>query len=414
LKGTTTWVYGLTLSPPKQIMRRITSDFVYPINKPAVKKGVVVCEDDGTIITVMDPYIHEIPEDTEYHPGIIIPGLINSHCHLELSWIKGNVPEHTGLDQFIRLLEQIRKELPSDQIASMREAETEMIRNGIVAVGDISNGSSSFSVKSQNHLHYHTFIELFAFDPARAWPAIENGIRLTDEFYLSMPQKNISVTPHAPYSVSEKLLNLIFKIAVTNGSPVTIHNQESLDEFEFFTSKKGAIVDRLSHFGVDLSSWNPPGKSSVQSILPMIPQGLNIQFVHNTFTELKDLTESHKVVPNAYWCICPGANLFIENKLPDINLFVRKGVNITLGTDSLASNHQLCILTEMKIIQQSFPEIPLDDILTWATLNGARFLGIDSTFGSIEAGKKPGLNLIKGTHNEKNRELFGSSITPLL
>jgi cytosine/adenosine deaminase-related metal-dependent hydrolase len=80
--------------------------------------------------------------------------------------------------------------------------------------------------------------------------------------------------------------------------------------------------------------------------------------------------------------------------VPKVNLFVDQGFNITLGTDSLASNTKLCILHEMKTIQQKFPAISTAKLMEWATINGAEFLGIDAEKGSLEPGKSPGLNLI--------------------
>jgi cytosine/adenosine deaminase-related metal-dependent hydrolase len=102
-----------------------------------------------------------------------------------------------------------------------------------------------------------------------------------------------------------------------------------------------------------------------------------------------------------HWCFCPNANLYIEGRLPKINLFIDQGYDIMLGTDSLASNAGLSILSEMQTIQNHFPAINLNHMLTWATLNGAKFLGIDSTIGSITVGKKPGLNLITETDGFK-------------
>jgi cytosine/adenosine deaminase-related metal-dependent hydrolase len=116
--------------------------------------------------------------------------------------------------------------------------------------------------------------------------------------------------------------------------------------------------------------------------------------VHNTFTSKEDLIYANSVQQELYWCLCPNANLYIEGKLPEIGLFLQSEAVITLGTDSLASNHQLSILDEMKVLQEK-ESVPLEKLLRWATLNGARFLGVDHQFGSFENGKQPGINLIE-------------------
>jgi len=141
-----------------------------------------------------------------------------------------------------------------------------------------------------------------------------------------------------------------------------------------------------------------------------LPPENHLLLVHNTFTEKSDLGELRKNRPleNTWFALCPNSNLYIENQLPPIPLFQKEGLNICLGTDSLASNHQLSILAEMITIQQNFHEIELTELLTWATLNGAEALGINKDFGSFETGKKPGINLITGI-DFKNMKLTKSS-----
>ena len=126
--------------------------------------------------------------------------------------------------------------------------------------------------------------------------------------------------------------------------------------------------------------------------------------VHNTCTNLKDIYFIKRLDRKIHWCFCPNANLYIENILPRIGLFTDKGFNITLGTDSLASNSSLCILSEMRTLQQNFPALSTAQLIEWGTINGARYLGIDDDKGTLEAGKTPGLNLITG--------LDGLKITP--
>jgi cytosine/adenosine deaminase-related metal-dependent hydrolase len=113
--------------------------------------------------------------------------------------------------------------------------------------------------------------------------------------------------------------------------------------------------------------------------------------VHNTFSESTDIKMAEHFFSNVFWCLCPNANLYIENKLPDIDLFRAMKSKITLGTDSLASNHQLSILNEIYTIQRHFEEIPLTELIQWGTLNGAELLGLENVLGSFERAKKPGV-----------------------
>jgi len=129
-----------------------------------------------------------------------------------------------------------------------------------------------------------------------------------------------------------------------------------------------------------------------------------VLLVHNTCTNLKDIYFVKRFDRQINWCFCPNANLHIEGRLPKIDLFLDEGFNIALGTDSLASNDKLSILSEMATIQQNFPAISLGKLLEWGTVNGAKFLGIDDEIGTLEPGKTPGLNLLTG--------LDGFKITP--
>jgi cytosine/adenosine deaminase-related metal-dependent hydrolase len=377
-------------------MKSFRADYVFPINADPIKNGVVTVDDNNKIISVSD----QIPANAANVPveqveGIICPGFINTHCHVELSHLKGRIAEKGGLVNFIKDIQQYRA---ADEIAvkaAAAEADKEMYDNGIVAVGDTANSNASITVKAGSKLYYHTFIELFGFLPARAEEVFNNGLALLKEF---KPQ-SCSITPHASYSVSKELFKLIKKYSDTNKNLTSIHNQECEDENKFYRYKLGAFNDLYKHFGIDISYFKPQARNSLQSIIPLLSNKQDILMVHNTCTNLKDIYFIKRFDRKIHWCFCPNANLYIEGTLPKIDLFLDQGFNITLGTDSLASNNKLCILSEMRTIQQNFPAISTLKLLKWATINGAVYLGIDKEKGSIEPGKTPGLNLLTGLDN---------------
>lgn len=94
------------------------------------------------------------------------------------------------------------------------------------------------------------------------------------------------------------------------------------------------------------------------------------------------------------YCLCINANLYIENKVPPIDMLMKHNCTIVLGTDSYSSNWQLSIAKEMEAIHKHFPHIPIETILLWATSNGAKALGLEDEFGSFATGKKPGIAII--------------------
>lgn len=376
-------------------MRKISADYVYPVASQPIKNGVVVVDDEGVILDLL-PMANANDEHIERFSGIIFPGFVNTHCHLELSHMRGRISEKKGMTGFISELVQERSKTGHIDIAKAIEtAEEEMIRNGIVAVGDISNDASTFALKKKQNLLYHTFVEVFDIFPSRADEVFRRGYELA----ASAPQ-SASVAPHAPYTVSRRLLELIRDYAEKNRTTLTIHNQESEGESEMFISKTGKMVEMFNRIGNDLSYFQATGENSLRSILPSFPTDNKTLLVHNTFTSRDDIEWAGSMNKNLYWCFCPNANLYIEDTLPDFKAFADANVKCTIGTDSLASNWSLSILDELKVISKAAPEIPLETLLTWATKNGAEFLGFDK-LGTIEKGKKPGLVLIEGMEGSR-------------
>jgi cytosine/adenosine deaminase-related metal-dependent hydrolase len=382
-------------------MKIFRADYVFPVNADPIRNGAVVVNDDGKIISVAE----DIPPEhanlpVEQLEGLICPGFINTHCHLELSHLKDKITNGEGLISFIQNLQLHRNSSLPEVKEAAAAADQAMYDNGIVAVGDISNSDITISIKSKSKLYYHTFVEAFGFVPQKAEEVFNKALDLLNEF---KPQ-TCSITPHAPYSVSKELFKLLKKHANNNKNLLSIHNQECEDENKFFRYKLGRFNDLYTHFGIDISFFKPQARNSLQSVLPLLSNKQDILLVHNTCTNLKDIYFIKRFDHKIHWCFCPNANIYIEGTLPKIDLFVDQGFNITLGTDSLASNHKLCILSEMATLQKHFPSLHWTRLLQWATINGAKFLGIDNEKGTIEPGKTPGLNLITGLNELKITE----------
>ena len=376
-------------------MKSFKADYVFPVCADPIKNGVVTIDDDGKIIAVSDhqTFIKNYPDVFAVHlEGILCPGFINTHCHLELSHLEKKIEKDTGLVPFIKNIQQFRG-AGNDQIYDAAlKADKTMHQNGIVAVGDIVNTNITIPIKAESKLYYHSFVETFGFSPANAADIFNKALNLLEEF---KPQP-ASVTPHAPYSVSKELFKLIQKYSETGKNLISMHNQECDDENKFYRYKLGSFNDLYSYFGIDISYFKPQARNSLQSVIPLLTNKQDILLVHNTCTNLKDIYFMKRFDRKIHFCFCPNANLYIENKLPKIELFIGQGYNITLGTDSLASNAKLCILSEMQTIQHKFPAISTAMLVEWGTINGANYLGIDDDKGTLEPGKTPGLNLISG------------------
>jgi cytosine/adenosine deaminase-related metal-dependent hydrolase len=376
----------------------LSASWVYPVSSAALKNGVVALHGDGTIEEVLSAEEAKAKNllHIQYYEGILVPGLVNTHCHLELSHLKGKIPMHTGLPGFVQQVIQQRASSAEEIETAMRHADEEMYANGIVAVGDISNQPVSKETKLQSAIYYHTFVEAMGFNPARAGEIISVA-KLTREAFFPL---KATIVPHAPYSVSAELFNEINAVSGISGESVSIHNQETADENAFFESKSGHFLKLYEFLGLDISFFEAQGKSSLQTYLPLLSAAPRTLLVHNTFSSKADLEFAAAAHPMLFWCLCPNANLYIEDRLPDIALLKDAGVTLTLGTDSLASNQQLSILAEMYSLQER-ADVSFDELLRWGTLNGAAFLGIDTIYGSFEKGKKPGVNLIVQTEDRR-------------
>jgi cytosine/adenosine deaminase-related metal-dependent hydrolase len=372
-------------------MRKFRADYVFPVNADPIKNGIVTVDDTGKILALDDGLGHA-DKDVERLEGVICPGFINTHCHVELSHLKNKIAPLGGLINFIKDIQAHRNVDEDTVIAAASAADEEMYNNGIVAVGDIANSAATIPVKKKSKLYYHSFIEVFGFVPEKAQGIFDNARSIRDQ-YKPMP---CSITPHAPYSVSKDLFKLVHRLADKQPNLISIHNQETEEENKFYRYKLGGFLDLYQFFNIDIGFFKPQARNSIQTTVPLLTNRQNILLVHNTFTNLKDIYFVKRFDRKINWCFCPNANLYIEGRLPKLDLFLGKGFNITLGTDSLASNHKLCLLSEMHVLQKNFPEISLQQVLQWGTLNGAKFLGIDDDKGSIEVGKTPGLNLLTG------------------
>jgi aminodeoxyfutalosine deaminase len=374
-------------------MKSFRADYVFPVNADPIKNGIVTVNDLGKIVSVDTA----APAGTsvEQVDGVICPGFVNTHCHVELSHLHGKVEKATGLVDFIQSIQKLRAADDELIAQAAATADEEMYQNGIVAVGDISNSAHSIPVKNNSKLYYHTFVEVFSFLPERAEAAFQSALELQKQF-RPLPS---SITPHAPYSVSKELFRLIKHHCEQHDNMLSIHNQECEDENKFYRYKNGRFIDLYEVLGIDISYFKPQARNSIQSVIPLLSNKQKILLVHNTCTNLKDIYFVKRFDRRINWCFCPNANLYIEGRLPKIDLFIDEGFNITLGTDSLASNNKLCILSEMRAIQEGFPNIPFQTLLEWGTINGANFLGIEDEVGTLEPGKTPGLNLITGLDN---------------
>ena len=360
-------------------MRFLTADYLFPLNTTPIKEGVLQISDDGKVIAIFENRREVSQDKLEIFEGIICPGFVNAHCHLELSHLKGSAEKGKGFVEFSKIIRLRDNYTDSAKKQAIENAEKEMISNGIVGVGDICNKVDTLEKKQKENLTYYNFIETFGVDLNNVDVVFNQAIELRNEFRAA--GQKASIVPHAPYSVPPVLMNKINNAFDKTDELLTIHMQETNEENQLFENQDGAFFDWLNSINATSSIWL--NRNNPTDILQELSDK-KVLLVHNTFAKKEDITDN-------YYCTCPRANLYIENNLPDYSFF--NSDKLCVGTDSLASNNSLSILDELVIIQNN-SNFDLNTLLKIACKNGAKALGFNK-LGTFEKGKIPGVNLIK-------------------
>ena len=359
-----------------------SSDFIFDGNQFLPPGSSILINERGVLKAVYD----HIPTETNVLPGLIMPGMINVHCHLELSYLKNRIPSGQGLICFLNHINALYRESRNENqiLNAIEQAEAEMFKSGIVAVGDICNTPDTLTQKLKKKMQYINFAETFGVLDSNAESRFNHVLTLLEIFreagLLVFP------VPHAPYSVSSALFE---KINQDISSISTIHNQECLAENDLFAKGEGEFVSFLQQFGL----YDLPGRAntSLQWFWPKLSRKQQIILVHNTFTSAEDIHFVQHSTQKVFWCLCPKANQYIEQRVADPRPFIKSGANIVLGTDSLASNDSLNILSEIQWLHAHYPEVSIEKMLHWATGAGADALQISDQFGRLKPDSSPGI-----------------------
>ena len=366
---------------------------------------VLITNEQGTIQDIVSRA--DAGDNVQCFDGILSPGFINCHCHLELSHLKNVIPPHTGLVEFLCSVVK-KRNFETDIIQEeIVKAEKEMFENGIVAAGDIGNTADTASVKVESKIRWQNFVEVLGFTDEKAEENIEHFKRVAESLQTQLQTSKIEhrtvLVPHAPYSISPKTFDLINQL--TKKQIISIHNQEHPAEDELYRTGGGDYLRLFRIFGVDKSPFPVTGKSSIRSYLPHFNGSQTIFLVHNTYMPEEDILFANEYADEnglkLIYCLCPNANLYIENKLPHVDVFLKHNCHLVLGTDSYGSNWQLSIAKEIEAILRGSPlrrgtdpVLGLPEVLRWATINGAKALQWDDELGSFEKGKNPGVIVI--------------------
>ncbi len=370
--------------------KQITAKFVYTLaDAEPIRNGFVEYDDQtGEILAV-----GACPQGVEIAEGALVPGFVNAHCHVELSHLHKKFVKGSGMAGFIDQINALRDWAGRDRKQELvKEWMDKMWNDGVSAMADISNDDSSFDVKASHNMYTRTFLEVFGSEPEMCEGVMADVTGLQN--VADQAGIDAAPTPHSCYTMSPQLLSESAAAGLKRGY-ISYHSQESQEEEDLLLTGSGAMYENRVRNGMS----TPPvtGESSLKYFIQRLaqaheaPYDEHILLVHNVCLSQKDIEAAKKVMNNVWWAICPLSNIFIHNALPPVPLMRENGLAIALGTDSLSSNDDLDMVAEMVCLHKNFPEVPMNEIFTWASLNGARFLSKEAELGSFEKGKRPGI-----------------------
>jgi len=323
---------------------------------------------------------------------VVIPGLVNAHTHLELSYLAESKPATASYTGWVRDLLAKREGADAAVVRAAAEAAVQTLSdNGVVAVGDVANEAWPAALLARSSLHGIAFQEIYGFRPADAERILEEAaarletIEADPEVRGAAPRVTVALTPHAPQTCSPPLLKALGGRAVASREPLSIHLAESDDEVALFRDGTGPLAELLRERGAWDDAFHAPGLSPVEyldRLGVLTPQTLAIHCVHVDHQDLSKLQARGVTVVT-----CPRSNDALGVGRAPVPKILSSGIPVALGTDSLASAPDLDMFNEMAALRSEHPTLSPAAVLRMATANGAKALGLSADLGTIDTGK---------------------------
>lgn len=346
----------------------LKAPYIITLAGPVLKDHAIAVE-NGVIQQIIPQ--REVTGESIDLPGtILLPGLINAHCHLELSDLPEPLPYPGSFTGWIEQLSRLKLQMsPAQVTASIQKGIQQLLAGGTTTVADHASVGTDLKPILDSPLDYVAYIEVLGVQADRA-----------QQFYqqaLAKQNKNIIPTPHAPYS----LLPEVF--AKFTSTHLSIHIAESAEEYLLFKENHGPLFEFLQRKGE-----TPPtkGESPLQYLnrLKLIPP--KTIAIHANYLEDEDIAILKEYQMSVVHC--PGSHAYFSRDRFFLGMLTEAGINVALGTDSLASNHSLSMFEQMRLALDHYPELTPETVLKMATLNGAKALGRENEIGSLAPGKR--------------------------
>ncbi|NIM01456.1 MAG: amidohydrolase family protein [Acidobacteria bacterium] len=324
--------------------------------------------------------------------AIVLPGLVNAHTHLELSYMGQDPPPGGDFATWIEgLVERRANEDPQTARRAAEQARDAMAARGTVAAGDVCNDTWIAEVWDDGSFEGVLFHELLSIDDRESAQRFKTAREHLDA--RPAPEGwRWSIVPHTPYTVSLSLMRVLAAHARRAGLPFSVHLAESPAEVEFLATGGGLFRDLFERRGFVTPGFEPAGCRPLERVESAGIPGPNALLVHAvqlTGDEIERLGRSGATVVT-----CPRSNHYLDVGIAPVPALLDAGANLALGTDSLASNPDLDLFAEMAALRDTHPGLDPAKIVTAATLGGATALGLTETLGTIEPGKSARLTVV--------------------
>jgi aminodeoxyfutalosine deaminase len=323
-------------------------------------------------------------EIVDWGSAVLIPGLVNAHTHLELTCLHGQLVRFSSFFDWISQLIERRREWTSKEYReSAREGAKMCLSSGTTLVGDISASGASWEALKPLALRKVVFEEALSFLPESVNQTLASlQARLKRGRHDKLLR--IGVSPHAAYSVSPELYRAIADLAREKELPLATHLAETREELEFLRSGTGPIKSFLESVNAWPKDWTPPGVDPVSYLEQSGVLETPVLLIHCNYLDgdsMRKILRSRSSV-----VYCPRSHNFFGHKDHPVRELLDLGVNVALGTDSLASNDSLSMVDEMRFLFGSRKDLKAVEIFRMATLNGAAALGYGSVLGRLRRG----------------------------
>ncbi len=356
----------------------VQADLILPITRDPIPGGTLVIE-DGRVAAVL-------PEgDGELRlPGVILPGLVNAHAHLELSNLKGQVPAGVGMCEWIDHMLTRREETDVPVESAIADAVDELQRTGTAAIGEVANTGLSGAHLASSRLEGVVYAEVLGLEPDAIAEITAELDALEERLESALPRDRFRVRPaaHAPFSCHPDLIRIVAaRSPFGEAGATSVHVAESPDEVEYLATKGGAFTELYARREIDASAWEAPGTTTVDYFdnLGLLREGaLAIHVV-----EVSDDDIARLAARSVSAVVCPGSNRYIGLGRPDVRALIDAGLTVAIGTDSLASNVDLDLFRELRDAVRDHANVSPSEWLRIATLGGATALGLTGRLGEI-------------------------------